>query len=94
MTTQIASPATICSMPGSVAANTGWAAFTLWFGLILDASVMGADWPTYRHDVARSGITAESVSPPLAPAWVFRARHAPQPAWGDPKPVPVEQIWE
>ena len=52
------------------------------------------DWPTYRHDVARSGITAEKLAWPLKPSWVFRARVAPQPAWGDPKPVPVEEILE
>jgi len=52
------------------------------------------DWPTYRHDVARSGISAEALRPPLAPVWEFHARHAPQPAWGDPKPEPVEKILE
>ncbi len=94
MTVRIASPATVCSMPRSLAATIILAAFTLWFGLSPAISVRGADWPTYRHDVARSGITAESVSLPLAPAWVFRARHAPQPAWGDPKAGPVEEILE
>lgn len=54
-------------------------------------SVVGraADWPTYRHDVARSGITTEQVRPPLVECWVFRPRHAPEPAWDDPNPRPV-----
>lgn len=53
-----------------------------------------ADWPTYRHDVTRSGITSESLAWPLAECWTFQARHAPRPAWGDPKPGPVEDILE
>ena len=51
-------------------------------------------WPTYRHDAARSGVTGADVELPLSPAWVFQARHAPQAAWDDPKPVPVEGILE
>ncbi len=47
------------------------------------------DWPTYRHDVARREITAESVRPPFAESWVFKAAHAPRPAWGDPNPRPL-----
>jgi len=52
------------------------------------------DWPTYRHDMARSGITAEKLSLPLTESWVFEARDVPRPAWGDPKPVAVEEILE
>ena len=70
----------------------------LWLTLAVAAigSVVAraADWPTYRHDVARSGITAEKVQPPLVQSWVFQPRHAPEPAWGDPKPEPVEGILE
>ncbi len=92
MRSRSATPIIRCSVfRCPAAAVVGW---TLGIGLSLATVVRAADWPTYRHDVARSGITAESVSLPLAPAWVFRARHAPQPAWGDPKPVPIEEIWE
>ena len=49
----------------------------------------GADWPTYRHDIARSGVTTEELSRQLAESWVFQLRHAPQPAWGAPNPRPV-----
>lgn len=94
MTSRFTPPATGCPLPRSPAATIGLAGLALWFGLSLATAAAGADWPTYRHDVARSGITAESVSLPLAPAWVFRARHAPQPAWGDPKSTPVEEILE
>jgi len=57
-------------------------------------AAIGEDWPTYRHDVARSGVTSEQIATPLYESWVFKARHAPQPAWGDPKPKPVENILE
>ncbi|MFQ5809199.1 MAG: PQQ-binding-like beta-propeller repeat protein, partial [Armatimonadota bacterium] len=30
------------------------------------------DWPTYRHDARRSGMTATGVAPRLAPAWRTR----------------------
>ncbi len=49
------------------------------------------DWPTYRHDIARSGVTAEQLKLPLSQCWVFKPRHAPKPAWGDPKPTPSVQ---
>ena len=39
------------------------------------------DWPTFRHDAARSGITPEQVAPPLAQEWVFTPMHGPEPAW-------------
>ena len=52
------------------------------------------DWPTFRHDVTRSGITRESLAWPLAECWTFQAPHAPRPAWGDPKVGPVEDILE
>ncbi|HUT91951.1 MAG TPA: PQQ-binding-like beta-propeller repeat protein [Thermoguttaceae bacterium] len=70
----------------------------LWLALAVAATgsvvARAADWPTYRHDVARSGITAEQVQPPLVESWVFQPRHAPEPAWGDPKTEPVEGILE
>ena len=63
--------------------------------LVLDfVNPAAADWPTYRHDAARSGITAETIELPLAERWVFKPRQAPQAAWGDPKSVPVEGILE
>jgi len=52
------------------------------------------DWPMYRHDVARSGITPERVRLPLRECWAFKPHYPPAPAWGDPKPEPVENILE
>ncbi|MCP4643872.1 MAG: PQQ-binding-like beta-propeller repeat protein [bacterium] len=56
-------------------------------GLILASLPTGAaaeDWPTYRHDHARSNATGEQLSAPLAPQWTFLPLHAPQPAWSEP----------
>ncbi len=42
------------------------------------------DWPTYMHDIARSGVTEESLQLPLKEVWIYRADHEPQPAWPAP----------
>lgn len=42
------------------------------------------DWPTYRHDIARSGIASDPLGTDLTEAWTYRATHAPQPAWPGP----------
>ncbi len=46
--------------------------------------VSAEDWPTYRHDNQRSGITAESVQLPLKAAWVYTPPTPPQTAWSGP----------
>ena len=48
------------------------------------------DWPTYRHDNQRSGITAEQMDPPLSADWVFTPTHPPVHAWADPQPKRIE----
>jgi outer membrane protein assembly factor BamB len=46
------------------------------------ATAWGEDWPTYRHDHRRSGVTNESLPvADLGRAWVFRSPQPPQPAW-------------
>lgn len=58
--------------------------------LVAGSAVSSADdWPTYRCDVGRSGVTEETLKPPLSQSWSFQPRHAPEPAWGDPNPRPV-----
>ena len=47
-------------------------------------SATGSDWPTYRHDSARSGATDEQLTPPLGLQWVYTARRPPSPAWPQP----------
>jgi len=51
--------------------------------------LLAADWPTYRHDIARSGATAEELRAPLEGHWTFKPLHGPRQAWGDPNPRPV-----
>ena len=58
------------------------------------SSTSAADWPTYRHDARRSGVTAERIAAPLSSDWAFTATHPPVHAWGDPQPKPVEKVLE
>jgi len=53
-------------------------------GSALASGLRAADWPAYRHDLARSGVTAESLSAPLHRQWSYAAAHAPRPAWPEP----------
>jgi len=46
------------------------------------------DWPTYRFDVTRSGVTGETVGHALYPQWEFIPEHVPAPAW----PMPAEEM--
>ncbi|MDD4871760.1 MAG: PQQ-binding-like beta-propeller repeat protein [Kiritimatiellae bacterium] len=52
------------------------------------------DWPTYRHDISRSGITQEKLATPLIESWVYKSIHVPVPAWEPSRDVPVEGILE
>ncbi len=48
------------------------------------------DWPSYLHDMARSGVSREKLTLPLHPQWTYQAKHAPCPAW----PAPAKRdIW-
>ena len=56
----------------------------LWIGILLLATTLPAeDWPTYRHDSRRSGVTEEALTFPLKPAWQHRGG-TPRPAWRGP----------
>ncbi|RKX99941.1 hypothetical protein DRP77_12420, partial [Candidatus Poribacteria bacterium] len=70
-------------------------------GLLLPISALmsfslslAEDWPTYMHDIARSGVTSEELRPPLYEQWVFVPTQPPCPAWPPPKPAPVEGVLE
>ena len=60
-------------------------ALTILFQLTLSA----AEWPTYRNNIARTGITAEELKTPLTHEWTFQPAHPPQCAWGEPNPRAV-----
>ena len=66
-----------------------WLLAAVWLVVAAPIASRGEDWPTYRHDNARSGVTAERLQLPLTRCWVFQPRHAPRPAWEEPNPRPV-----
>ncbi len=51
---------------------------------IISTSVLADNWPTYRHDNRRSGITSESISLPLEEAWCYSSPVRPKSAWSAP----------
>ncbi len=59
--------------------------FFMILALFLSISdIFAEDWPTYRHDNERNGITPEKLNPPLELIWEYHSKHAPSPAWPDP----------
>ena len=51
--------------------------------LLVPASVR-ADWPTFQHDISRSGSTAESVPNDPQELWRYETPFKPVPAWDEP----------
>lgn len=53
--------------------------------VVLLPAVRAEDWPSYRHDYARSGVTDERIDArALAPIWRHESDSAPVPAWPGP----------
>ena len=48
--------------------------------LNLAGQAQAADWPMHRHDISRSGITADAPALPLRLAWQHVATQRPSPA--------------
>ena len=48
------------------------------------SALPAADWPAFKHDAARSSVTAELLTLPLGQSWSWRSPQAPRPAWGEP----------
>jgi len=48
------------------------------------SAVQAEDWPTYMHDNQRTGVTTESLEPPLELAWFFRSPFPPAKGWAMP----------
>jgi len=59
-------------------------AFLIWAAPEVCLRVLAADWPAYRHDNKRSGVTTEEPALPLGRQWEFHSQYAPSPAWPDP----------
>ncbi|MBN2131121.1 MAG: PQQ-binding-like beta-propeller repeat protein, partial [Sedimentisphaerales bacterium] len=50
----------------------------------MPTSVRGDNWPTYRHDNRRSGVTSDRLELPLTQAWEYVSRDYPKTAWAGP----------
>ena len=58
-------------------------------------ALQGADWPTYRADAARSGVTSETLPPPLVAAWEWQSPHRPRRIWkGEAKADLYHKIYD
>ena len=60
--------------------SAGWVLIALWLAASSRQGLAG-DWPTFMHDVQRSGTSAEQLPVDLAPAWVFPKGLGPAAAW-------------
>lgn len=56
----------------------------LFAALVACNASLAEDWPTYRHDNRRSGVTTERLDFPLRQTWLRRSKHRPQMAWTGP----------
>jgi len=64
--------------------RTSYSVLVLAFLLTSDAA-RAADWPAHRHDLRRSGVTAEDLdAAKLGLDWEWRSPSPPQPAWAGP----------
>ncbi|MDG2213958.1 MAG: hypothetical protein P8M70_09020, partial [Verrucomicrobiota bacterium] len=50
-------------------------------------NLLAKDWPAYRYDGKRSGVTPANLPAKLFEQWTLQSRHAPQTAW----PLPGEE---
>ncbi len=51
--------------------------------VLLPLTAGAAEWPTYRHDNRRSGVSTEKLAFPLKPLWTHRGG-TPRQAWSGP----------
>ncbi|MCD6359348.1 MAG: PQQ-binding-like beta-propeller repeat protein, partial [Armatimonadetes bacterium] len=58
--------------------------------LVCTGAALAGDWPTYRHDRARSGLTDSAPALPAVQRWSFTPQAPPRQAWSGPRPDPVE----
>ncbi|MBN2595138.1 MAG: PQQ-binding-like beta-propeller repeat protein [Sedimentisphaerales bacterium] len=65
---------------------TGFRAFLVL--LVVCSACVAEDWATYRSDITRSGVAAETVGPELFLQWKYIPAHKPKPAW----PMPSEEL--
>ena len=54
---------------------------------LFSLNIFGEDWPTYRYNGKRSGVTPANLPAKLFAQWTFQSLHAPRTAW----PLPGEE---
>lgn len=64
--------------------KTQWINMVIVFMLLVGTLATAEDWPTYQHDMHRSGVTGEQLDLPLAQKWTYTSPFPPQPAWEGP----------
>ena len=52
--------------------------------LVTALNLQAEDWPTYRHDNRRSGVSAEQLPAQLKETWTYKSPAPPQTAWSGP----------
>ena len=52
--------------------------------LVTALNLQAEDWPTYRHDNRRSGVSSEQLPAQLKEAWTYNSPAPPQTAWSGP----------
>ena len=52
--------------------------------IVFTLQVHSSDWPTYRHDNRRSGVSTEQLKIQLKEAWTYKSPAPPQTAWAGP----------
>ena len=58
------------------------------FFAIAVSTLFAEDWPTFRHDDMRSGISSENLNlKQLRPAWSWQSSTSPNMAWGRPAKI-------
>lgn len=68
-----------------IAIGWWWGVIGLCLLLFIHTNLTAAeDWPTYRHDNARSGVTADPLRFPLVKRWEFSTTNPPLRAWPGP----------
>jgi outer membrane protein assembly factor BamB len=60
----------------SIVSSIAWTAVLGHF-----SAAQAADWPTYRGDYARSGVSTQSLAGMPVVSWTWQSKHPPQPAW-------------
>ena len=52
--------------------------------LVTALNLQAEDWPTYRHDNRRSGVSSEQLPAQLKETWTYKSPAPPQTAWSGP----------